>query len=197
MREEEKRQLEIKLALVVFCVIGVWFAAWTPYAVVSLLGIANRADLITPMGSMVPALFCKTASCIDPFIYAVTHPRFKAEIKIRCCGRNKSKRIVGRKVWATAESKRYTFRQSSGQSFDYEDDVEVEMVFVGSVNPQTLKSNKMDDVKNPAAIKIANDTEMKKNAPWWFRPDFSNRTSSIKSLTRTVLLGLHKQMSEE
>lgn len=198
MKEEEKRQREIKLALVVFYVIGMWFAAWTPYAVVSLIGIANRADLITPMGSMVPALFCKIASCVDPFIYAVTHPRFKTEIKIMFCGRNKSRRMVTRKVWTTSgDSRRCKLRQqNSGQSFDYdEDEVEVEMVSVGSIGPPSvLQCNKIGDVKNVAVAKTLSDTDlMNRKTPWWFRPNFSNRTSSIKSLTQTVRFRIQKE----
>ncbi|XP_044733194.1 opsin, ultraviolet-sensitive-like [Chrysoperla carnea] len=80
-KDEEKRRTEIKLAGVVVVVILLWFLAWTPYAIVALLGISGYQHLITPITSMVPALFCKIASCVDPFIYAVTHPRFRSEIK--------------------------------------------------------------------------------------------------------------------
>lgn len=205
MKEEEKRKQEIKLAFVVFCVIGLWFAAWTPYAVVSLLGIADRADLITPMGSMVPALFAKIASCVDPFIYAVTHPRFKAEIRILFCGYSKSKRAITRKVWATSHSRSsWKFRQNSGESVEYDDDddddVEVEIVTLDSIDPRCAEGNNVRDVKNAMALKVISDSEMtmKRNTPWWYRPNFSNRYSSIQRLTitRSVSLTVKKQMSE-
>jgi len=32
---------------------------------------------------MVPALFAKTAACVDPFIYALNHPKIRREIFIR------------------------------------------------------------------------------------------------------------------
>lgn len=67
----------MKLAKVASGIIGLWVAAWTPYAVVALLGIFSKRHLITPLVSMVPALFCKTAACLDPFVYALSHPRFK------------------------------------------------------------------------------------------------------------------------
>ncbi|XP_050738489.1 melanopsin-A-like [Eriocheir sinensis] len=67
----------LKLTKVASGIIAIWVVAWTPYAVVSLLGIFRQRALITPLVSMVPAFFCKTAACLDPFIYALSHPRFK------------------------------------------------------------------------------------------------------------------------
>ncbi|XP_075216486.1 uncharacterized protein LOC142321889 [Lycorma delicatula] len=79
-QEAEKRRIEIRLAGMVVGVVGLWFLAWTPYAIVALLGIFDYHHLISPIGSMIPALLCKSASCIDPYVYAVTHPRFRREI---------------------------------------------------------------------------------------------------------------------
>lgn len=76
---KDKNKTEIKLAAIVMGVIGMWFAAWTPYAIVALLGILGHKEKLTPLGSMVPAVFAKVAACIDPFVYAVTHPRFRIE----------------------------------------------------------------------------------------------------------------------
>lgn len=65
-----------------------WVFAWTPYCVVSLLGIFGYAESITPLASMVPAIMAKMAACGDPYLYAVTHPRFRAELdKIFCSSR--------------------------------------------------------------------------------------------------------------
>ncbi|XP_046735573.1 opsin-2-like isoform X2 [Diprion similis] len=79
-REEEKRRTELRLAFVVIGIIGMWFVSWSPYAVVALLGVFGQSHLVTPLASMVPALFCKTASCLDPYVYAVAHPRFRSEL---------------------------------------------------------------------------------------------------------------------
>ena len=76
---KDKNKTEVKLAAVVFAVIGLWFVAWTPYAIVALLGIFGKEHLISPLGSMVPAILCKVAACVDPYVYAVTHPRFRLE----------------------------------------------------------------------------------------------------------------------
>ena len=57
-----------------------WIVAWSPYSVVSLIGISGHADLLTPLSSMLPALFAKSAACIDPFIYSLNHPKIRHEI---------------------------------------------------------------------------------------------------------------------
>lgn len=78
---KEKNKTEIKLALVVIGVIGLWFLAWTPYSVVALLGISGNERYLTPLGSMIPAVFCKISACINPYLYAVNHPRFRSELR--------------------------------------------------------------------------------------------------------------------
>ena len=57
--------------------------AWTPYAVVALIGTSGYADLLTPFNTMLPALFAKSAACIDPFIYSLNHPKIRQEIMQR------------------------------------------------------------------------------------------------------------------
>nr|BAQ54849.1 opsin, rhodopsin-7 like [Anax parthenope] len=86
-RERQRRRTELRLAIVVLGVVALWFISWTPYAVVALLGVTGNRHLVTPLASMIPALFCKMASCVDPFVYAITHPRFRRELARRfsCC----------------------------------------------------------------------------------------------------------------
>lgn len=79
--KKDKTKQEVKLAAVVFSVIALWFVAWTPYAIVALLGISHNEHLLTPLASMIPAFFAKGAACINPYVYAMTHPRFRAEIR--------------------------------------------------------------------------------------------------------------------
>ncbi|XP_068222976.1 uncharacterized protein [Palaemon carinicauda] len=78
-----RKKVEVKLAKVASGIIALWVLAWTPYSIVALLGIFNQRHLITPIVSMIPAIFCKAAACLDPYVYALSHPRFKAEIKKR------------------------------------------------------------------------------------------------------------------
>lgn len=78
---KDKSKTEAKLAMVVIGIIVLWFIAWTPYAIVALLGITNNEQYLTPLGSMLPAVFCKTSACINPYLYAVNHPRFRSELR--------------------------------------------------------------------------------------------------------------------
>lgn len=81
IQSNQKRQrVEQKLAIVVMNLIAVWFLAWTPYAIVALLGIAGQQQYITPWASMIPALFCKASACINPYLYSIRYPEFKVEI---------------------------------------------------------------------------------------------------------------------
>jgi r-opsin len=79
-QQEEKRKTDIRLGYMVIGALMLWFVSWTPYAVVALLGVFDLKEYISPLGSMIPALFCKAASCTDPWFYAITHPRFKKEL---------------------------------------------------------------------------------------------------------------------
>ncbi|XP_058830883.1 opsin, ultraviolet-sensitive [Topomyia yanbarensis] len=78
---KNKNKTEIKLAGVVIGIIGLWFIAWTPYAVVAMMGVFGYESMLTPLGSMVPGLFAKVASCIDPYFYAMNHPRYRQELR--------------------------------------------------------------------------------------------------------------------
>lgn len=88
---KNKSKTEIKLAAVILLVIGLWFLAWTPYSIVALLGISGNKNKISQFGSMIPSLFCKTSACIDPYIYAVTHRRFRLEFGKMFLGRQDPK----------------------------------------------------------------------------------------------------------
>lgn len=99
IKEKVKRKAEIKLAILVITVIALFFVSWTPYAIVSLLGIFGKKELITPTVSMIPALFCKTTACINPFIYVINHPIFRKEFK-KIILRNRSLRR-GDTTWKT------------------------------------------------------------------------------------------------
>lgn len=75
-----RQRVEHKLMIVVVNVIALWFLAWTPYSIVALFGIVGKKEYLTPWASMIPALFCKSSACINPYLYSMTHPQFKKEI---------------------------------------------------------------------------------------------------------------------
>lgn len=75
--------VEVAIAKIVVGLVCSWMIAWTPYSLITLLGISGQAKFITPFNSMLPALFAKTAACVDPFIYALNHPKIRQEILFR------------------------------------------------------------------------------------------------------------------
>ncbi|KAL3280340.1 hypothetical protein HHI36_017829 [Cryptolaemus montrouzieri] len=189
VKEEEKNKQEIRLAFIVFSIILLWFAAWTPYATVALLGISGQKHLITPMSSMIPAMFCKTASCLDPFIYALSHTKFKRELRILLFGSQKEKR----KPIKPTRKKKSSIQtiQTVQRSFDDDkysnDDVEVEFIKVDSVQATSVtkrtQEQMVEEFKN---IESDVDDLNVSCSKWICQPTFSNRTSSIRKLARTL-----------
>lgn len=78
---DSKAKTEMKLIRCAATLIFLWTVAWTPYAVIALLGVFSDASLITPLHSMLPGLFCKSASVIDPYVYSCSHPKYRIEIR--------------------------------------------------------------------------------------------------------------------
>ena len=74
------QKIEVTIAKIVIGLVGLWLIAWTPYALVALIGISGNGHLLTPLVTMIPALFAKSAACIDPFVYSLNHPKIKAEL---------------------------------------------------------------------------------------------------------------------
>ncbi|XP_053674238.1 opsin, ultraviolet-sensitive [Anopheles nili] len=84
---KSKNKTEVKLAGVIVGIIGLWFAAWTPYAVVAMMGVFGYEQYLTPLNSMIPAVFAKIAASIDPYFYAMNHPRYRQMLERMCCNR--------------------------------------------------------------------------------------------------------------
>lgn len=45
--------------------------------VMSLIGAYGNRDLLTPGVTMIPACACKLVACIDPYVYAISHPKYR------------------------------------------------------------------------------------------------------------------------
>ncbi|XP_076263727.1 opsin, ultraviolet-sensitive-like isoform X1 [Rhynchophorus ferrugineus] len=80
-QNSESAELRIAKAAITICFLFV--ASWTPYAVLALIGAFGDQTLLTPGVSMIPALNCKLVACIDPYIYAISHPKFRLELQKR------------------------------------------------------------------------------------------------------------------
>ncbi|GJQ68970.1 hypothetical protein Trydic_g6155 [Trypoxylus dichotomus] len=168
IKKKQKIKQEIKVAIIVLIVICVWFVAWTPYAIVSLLGIFGREDLITPLNSMVPAVFCKSASCLDPYIYALTHSKFKDELQK--VFKSSSSRKIQSKAYSITTS-----RSNNKNKLDRDSVVEeIIMVNLGGHHVPPHSRRVFDQGERPQQSAISQPS-------WWARPSFTDDCSLAKA----------------
>ncbi|XP_065345505.1 opsin, ultraviolet-sensitive-like isoform X2 [Cloeon dipterum] len=82
-RMKANTSAEIRIARAAIGICLLYVISWTPYAIVALIGVFGNQALLRPEVSMVPALFCKLVACVDPYVYAISHPRYRAELNSR------------------------------------------------------------------------------------------------------------------
>ncbi|KAH8278747.1 hypothetical protein KR018_008200 [Drosophila ironensis] len=82
--DKNKETAEIRIAKAAITICFLFFCSWTPYGVMSLIGAFGDKSLLTPGATMIPACACKMVACIDPFVYAISHPRYRMELQKRC-----------------------------------------------------------------------------------------------------------------
>ncbi|CAG4993339.1 unnamed protein product [Parnassius apollo] len=169
VKEKVKRKAEIKLAFLVIIVIALFFISWTPYAIVALLGIFGQKHLITPTASMVPALFCKTAACINPFIYIIAHPNFRKELQ-KILYRDKSKRMSG----TLRTTGYYTDSNKMHRPSKDLSDTDVEIVEMKDIPYQSDLPRKTSSNLDTISSKVS-------------ERDDSQRSVSLKSLDESVV----------
>lgn len=185
IKKKEKIEQEIKVAIIVLIVICVWFIAWTPYTVVALLGIAGRKDMITPLGSMVPALFCKLASCLDPYIYALSHSKFKGALQ-QIFKTSSAKKMEFKPYFITDSIIKHT-------NLDLDNGIKEEIVLV-NVNRSSLRSatdNASGQDRSSGQVAVSHPS-------WWARPSFNDSSGLAKArkLVRSMSI-THSTEGEE
>ena len=72
---------ELKIAKVAMTNVFLWICTWTPYATVVLIGQYGDRSLITPIMSQLPSMLTKTCSCLNPMVYAISHPKFREALQ--------------------------------------------------------------------------------------------------------------------
>ncbi|CAH1962393.1 unnamed protein product [Acanthoscelides obtectus] len=82
-QQGQTESAELRIAKAAITVCGLFVASWTPYAVMALIGGFGDQSLLTPGVTMIPALCCKLVACIDPYVYAISHPKFRIELQNR------------------------------------------------------------------------------------------------------------------
>jgi len=78
--EANEQRAELRIAKVAMANISLWIICWTPYCTITLKGVLGDHSGITPLATMLPALLAKSASCYNPFVYALSHPKFRLAI---------------------------------------------------------------------------------------------------------------------
>lgn len=89
---------EIRIAKAAITVCFLFVASWTPYGenirpisifwweiilsffeigTMALIGAFGDKSLLTPGVTMIPACTCKLVACIDPYVYAISHPKYR------------------------------------------------------------------------------------------------------------------------
>nr|APY20653.1 ultraviolet sensitive opsin [Pogonus chalceus] len=80
-QNQQSTSVEIRIAKAAITVCFLFVASWTPYAVLALIGAFGNQALLTPGVTMIPACACKFVACIDPYVYAISHPRYRVELQ--------------------------------------------------------------------------------------------------------------------
>jgi len=78
--EADSQRAEIRIAKTAITNVSIWLVCWTPYAAITIQGVLGDHEGITPLVTMLPALLAKSASCYNPFVYAISHPKFRLAI---------------------------------------------------------------------------------------------------------------------
>nr|QWV42623.1 ultraviolet sensitive opsin 1 [Trirhabda eriodictyonis] len=103
--QQNSESAELRIAKAAITVCFLFVASWTPYAVLALIGAFGDQSLLTPGVSMIPACTCKLVACIDPYIYAISHPKYRQELQKRLpwLGVNESSDTQSTATEATAQ----------------------------------------------------------------------------------------------
>ena len=74
-QDEGGMSAELRVTKVAITNVSIWLMAWTPFVVVAVFAMCGRLDLITPLNSQLPSCLAKIASCINPLVFAISHPK--------------------------------------------------------------------------------------------------------------------------
>ncbi|XP_023334325.1 compound eye opsin BCRH2 isoform X3 [Eurytemora carolleeae] len=86
--EQEGDSAEVKIAKVAITNVMLWVCIWSPYAIVVMIGCFGNMQLVTPMVAALPSFLAKTASCLNPLVYAISHPKYREAMgkELPCLG---------------------------------------------------------------------------------------------------------------
>eukprot|EP00095_Tigriopus_kingsejongensis_P000350 maker-scaffold1125_size61249-snap-gene-0.12 protein:Tk00350 transcript:maker-scaffold1125_size61249-snap-gene-0.12-mRNA-1 annotation:"opsin" len=93
---------EVRIAKVAITNICLWLLAWCPYATIAMVGQFGGSHLLTPVVTQLPSFLAKTASCFNPIVYAVSHPKYREALtnEIPCLGIKEESKVEETKTTA-------------------------------------------------------------------------------------------------
>ena len=53
----------------IYFLLAIFLIAWTPYSIVSCITAFLSADLVSPLGSLLPAIFAKSSMAMSPVFF--------------------------------------------------------------------------------------------------------------------------------
>jgi len=85
---DDNESAEVRIAKVAITNVMLWICIWTPYAFVNMIAVFGNQAIVTPMVSQIPAFCAKTASCLNPVVYAISHPKYREALsrEVPCLG---------------------------------------------------------------------------------------------------------------
>merc|ERR1711872_337275 len=86
--DDNKDSAEVRIAKVAITNVLLWLCTWSPYAIVNFIAVFGNQALVTPLVSQIPSFAAKTASCLNPLVYAISHPRYREALskEVPCLG---------------------------------------------------------------------------------------------------------------
>ena len=75
---------EMRIAKVAITNVSLWICIWTPYAVVVMIAAFGDRSVVTPLVSQLPSFCAKLASVLNPFVFALSHPKFREAVAEKC-----------------------------------------------------------------------------------------------------------------
>lgn len=115
-KDERAKKQEIALAKIAFTTVSLFCISWLPYAFITQCGVWGLNQFVNPYTCIAPVSFAKAGAIWNPIIYALSHPRFRAQLDARfpwllcCAGKNidkeeTSKQEVSRDVEMKGKAK--------------------------------------------------------------------------------------------
>ncbi len=83
-KDANAESAEVRIAKVAVTNVSLWVCIWSPYAVVVMIAAFGDRSVVSPMVSQIPSFCAKLASVLNPFVFALSHPKFREALGTKC-----------------------------------------------------------------------------------------------------------------